>query len=196
MPRNQVYGIYKLQSRFLSIKARIFLCRFILLAGILNAPIYNGGENAAYVMFYKDCGQNRGWRQIRLAGCFSVFSARLPVQPESGKANSASGKPSQNHRPAFRAEGLHSKRRYQTIKKFFVFFILVLTKSALSFIIQKSSGVWLSLVERLVRDQEAGGSSPLTPTSGISREKSSHNYYDWTFSFLPSRGQTLCAADS
>ncbi len=26
-------------------------------------------------------------------------------------------------------------------------------------------GVWLSLVERLVRDQEAGGSNPLTPTS-------------------------------
>ena len=25
-------------------------------------------------------------------------------------------------------------------------------------------GVWLSLVERLVRDQEAGGSNPLTPT--------------------------------
>jgi hypothetical protein len=24
--------------------------------------------------------------------------------------------------------------------------------------------VWLSLVERLVRDQEAGGSNPLTPT--------------------------------
>ena len=31
-----------------------------------------------------------------------------------------------------------------------------------------SIGVWLSLVERLVRDQEAGGSNPLTPTiSGI-----------------------------
>ena len=29
----------------------------------------------------------------------------------------------------------------------------------------KAIGVWLSLVERLVRDQEAGGSSPLTPTS-------------------------------
>lgn len=28
----------------------------------------------------------------------------------------------------------------------------------------KAIGVWLSLVERLVRDQEAGGSSPLTPT--------------------------------
>ena len=26
------------------------------------------------------------------------------------------------------------------------------------------SGVWLSLVEHLVRDQEAGGSNPLTPT--------------------------------
>ena len=25
-------------------------------------------------------------------------------------------------------------------------------------------GVWLSLVECLVRDQEAGGSNPLTPT--------------------------------
>ena len=28
-----------------------------------------------------------------------------------------------------------------------------------------SFGVWLSLVECLVRDQEAGGSNPLTPTS-------------------------------
>ncbi len=29
-------------------------------------------------------------------------------------------------------------------------------------------GVWLSLVECLVRDQEAGGSNPLTPTKKIS----------------------------
>ena len=29
----------------------------------------------------------------------------------------------------------------------------------------KESGVWLSLVERCVRDAEAGGSNPLTPTS-------------------------------
>ena len=28
----------------------------------------------------------------------------------------------------------------------------------------KESGVWLSLVERCVRDAEAGGSNPLTPT--------------------------------
>ena len=27
-----------------------------------------------------------------------------------------------------------------------------------------SIGVWLSLVERMVRDHEAGGSNPLTPT--------------------------------
>jgi hypothetical protein len=26
-------------------------------------------------------------------------------------------------------------------------------------------GAWLSLVERLVRDQEAGGSNPLAPTN-------------------------------
>ena len=29
-----------------------------------------------------------------------------------------------------------------------------------------NNGVWLSLVERLVRDQEAVGSNPATPTSG------------------------------
>lgn len=27
-----------------------------------------------------------------------------------------------------------------------------------------NNGVWLSLVERMVRDHEAGGSNPLTPT--------------------------------
>ena len=31
----------------------------------------------------------------------------------------------------------------------------------------KESGVWLSLVERCVRDAEAGGSNPLTPTSTV-----------------------------
>ncbi len=31
-------------------------------------------------------------------------------------------------------------------------------------IIFRHCGVWRSLVSRLVRDQEAGGSSPLTPT--------------------------------
>ncbi len=30
-----------------------------------------------------------------------------------------------------------------------------------------SVGVWLSLVERLVRDQEAAGSNPVTPTINI-----------------------------
>ena len=30
-------------------------------------------------------------------------------------------------------------------------------------------GAWLSLVERLVRDQEAGGSNPLAPTTYLSR---------------------------
>ena len=29
----------------------------------------------------------------------------------------------------------------------------------------KHVGAWLSLVERLVRDQEAGGSNPLAPTN-------------------------------
>ena len=29
-------------------------------------------------------------------------------------------------------------------------------------------GAWLSLVERLVRDQEAGGSNPLAPTNPFS----------------------------
>jgi hypothetical protein len=28
-------------------------------------------------------------------------------------------------------------------------------------------GAWLSLVERLVRDQEAGGSNPLAPTNSL-----------------------------
>ena len=28
-------------------------------------------------------------------------------------------------------------------------------------------GVWLSLVERLVRDQEAAGSNPVTPTTKV-----------------------------
>lgn len=32
-------------------------------------------------------------------------------------------------------------------------------------------GVWLSLVECLVRDQEAGGSNPLTPTSKTKAKK-------------------------
>ena len=32
----------------------------------------------------------------------------------------------------------------------------------------KKFGVWLSLVERLVRDQEAAGSSPVTPTIEVS----------------------------
>ncbi len=31
--------------------------------------------------------------------------------------------------------------------------------------------MWLSLVERHVRDVEAGGSNPLTPTSNISRAR-------------------------
>ena len=31
----------------------------------------------------------------------------------------------------------------------------------------KNFGVWLSLVERLVRDQEAAGSSPVTPTTKL-----------------------------
>ena len=36
----------------------------------------------------------------------------------------------------------------------------------------KESGVWLSLVERCVRDAEAGGSNPLTPTKNqILREQ-------------------------
>ena len=39
-----------------------------------------------------------------------------------------------------------------------------LTNRGTSSILEKSSGVWLSLVERLVRDQEAGGSNPLTQT--------------------------------
>jgi hypothetical protein len=33
-------------------------------------------------------------------------------------------------------------------------------------------GAWLSLVERLVRDQEAGGSNPLAPTNSHSQYKS------------------------
>ena len=33
----------------------------------------------------------------------------------------------------------------------------------------KGGGAWLSLVERLVRDQEAGGSNPLAPTIYPSR---------------------------
>ena len=37
------------------------------------------------------------------------------------------------------------------VKKFIRFLYFGVDKSALSFIIQKSSGVWLSLVERLVR---------------------------------------------
>ena len=70
------------------------------------------------------------------------------------------------------------------VKKFIRFLYLVLTKSALSFIIQKSSGVWLSLVERLVRDQEAGGSSPLTPTSGRGRENPVISIYGWVYFFF------------
>ena len=31
-------------------------------------------------------------------------------------------------------------------------------------------GAWLSLVERLVRDQEAGGSNPLAPTISLQRD--------------------------
>ncbi len=38
-------------------------------------------------------------------------------------------------------------------------------------IILQHVGVWLSLVERLVRDQEAGGSNPLTPTIFIHKNK-------------------------
>ena len=34
------------------------------------------------------------------------------------------------------------------------------------------TGVWLSLVECLVRDQEAGGSNPLTPTKSLGRFRS------------------------
>ncbi len=30
-------------------------------------------------------------------------------------------------------------------------------------------GAWLSLVERLVRDQEAGGSNPLAPTNSVNQ---------------------------
>ena len=37
--------------------------------------------------------------------------------------------------------------------------------------IPNTIGVWLSLVERLVRDQEAGGSNPLTPTKKSGRVK-------------------------
>ena len=32
---------------------------------------------------------------------------------------------------------------------------------------KRAFGAWLSLVERLVRDQEAGGSNPLAPTKEI-----------------------------
>lgn len=34
---------------------------------------------------------------------------------------------------------------------------------------QTKFGVWLSLVERMVRDHEAGGSNPLTPTINMIR---------------------------
>ena len=46
-----------------------------------------------------------------------------------------------------------------------IFKILLTKNNRVSIIVQvANSGVWLSLVERLVRDQEAGGSNPLTPT--------------------------------
>ena len=35
--------------------------------------------------------------------------------------------------------------------------------------VSASVGAWLSLVERLVRDQEAGGSNPIAPTNYPSR---------------------------
>ncbi len=35
----------------------------------------------------------------------------------------------------------------------------------------KESGVWLSLVERCVRDAEAGGSNPLTPTKNTAKSR-------------------------
>ena len=46
------------------------------------------------------------------------------------------------------------------------FRLKVLTFGQNSAIIDKRIGVWLSLVERLVRDQEVVGSNPVTPTTG------------------------------
>lgn len=48
-------------------------------------------------------------------------------------------------------------------------------------------GVWLSLVECLVRDQEAGGSNPLTPTT----KKSIHVSREYSFLYLNMRGAVL-----
>ena len=42
---------------------------------------------------------------------------------------------------------------------------LLLTNPEILFIIKTRFGVWRSLVSRLVRDQEAAGSSPATPTN-------------------------------
>ena len=56
------------------------------------------------------------------------------------------------------------KSQGKYIKKFFQKLLDILSADSYNREVPYS-GVWLSLVERLVRDQEAGGSNPLTPTN-------------------------------
>jgi hypothetical protein len=54
-------------------------------------------------------------------------------------------------------------------------------------------GAWLSLVERLVRDQEAGGSNPLAPTTYPYRyQKPTADYAAWRGSPVSRVCPVLC----
>ena len=52
-------------------------------------------------------------------------------------------------------------------------------------------GAWLSLVERLVRDQEVAGSNPVAPTTFFVSKSSKNIEFSWIFAFSAFPGFTV-----